>query len=49
MNYCPVCKREYKQMSVHQTRRCPTCGSMLVQISDDTMDQVREKNIRKKD
>jgi len=36
-------------MSEHQTRRCPTCGSMLIQISDDTMDQVREESIRKKD
>jgi rRNA maturation endonuclease Nob1 len=49
MNYCPVCKREYKQMSVDQTRRCPICGSTLVQISDVEMDQVRQKNIRKKD
>jgi rRNA maturation endonuclease Nob1 len=49
MNYCPVCKREYKETGVKQTRRCPVCGSTLVKISDDTMNQVRQKNIRKKD
>jgi rRNA maturation endonuclease Nob1 len=49
MNYCPVCKREYKETGVKPTRHCPICGSTLVQISDDTMDLVREKNIRKKD
>ncbi len=43
MNYCPVCKREYKQMSVNKTRRCPTCGSMLVRISDDELDHIRQK------
>jgi rRNA maturation endonuclease Nob1 len=49
MNYCPLCKREYKEMGVKQTRHCPVCGSMLVKVSDDIMDLVRQENIRKKD
>ncbi len=44
VNYCPVCKREYKEMSGNQTRRCPVCGSTRVQIPDDTITQMhREK------
>jgi rRNA maturation endonuclease Nob1 len=49
VNYCPVCKREYKEMHGRKTGHCPVCGSTLVQISDDKMDQMHQKNIRKKD
>jgi Zn finger protein HypA/HybF involved in hydrogenase expression len=49
VNYCPVCKREYTQKSRHQTGLCPVCGSTLVQISNDAMEKVRRKNIRKKE
>jgi DNA-directed RNA polymerase subunit RPC12/RpoP len=37
VKYCPVCKREYKEMSKNQTLHCPVCGSTLIQISDDAI------------
>jgi len=49
MNYCPVCKREYKEMSGKQTMHCPLCGSSLIRISDDEMNRVRRENIQKKE
>jgi hypothetical protein len=48
VNYCPVCKREYKETGGHETRNCPVCGSMLVQISENNMDQVRQDKAHKK-
>ncbi|MGB7788150.1 heavy metal-binding domain-containing protein [Methanoregula sp.] len=47
MNYCPVCKREYKEVKGKQTGRCPVCGTDLVQISESEMAVVRRENIRK--
>ncbi len=44
MNYCPVCKREYKQLTWNQTGLCPTCGTRLQMISDEDLEQVRKKN-----
>jgi len=44
VNYCPVCKREYKDMGGNQTGLCPVCGSTLVQLPDDAMDKVRREN-----
>jgi hypothetical protein len=48
VNYCSVCKREYKEKNGRQTRHCPTCGTTLVQISDDSMDRVRRDKLPKK-
>jgi rRNA maturation endonuclease Nob1 len=49
MNYCPVCKREYKEMGGNKTLQCPVCGSTLVWISDDEMERVRRNNAGKKE
>lgn len=46
MNYCPVCKREYKQLNWNQTGFCPTCGTRLRMISDADLEIVRKKNRR---
>lgn len=48
MNYCPTCRREYKDTSGDTARHCPVCGSVLVQITDSALDVVRQKNIPKK-
>jgi len=48
VNYCPVCKREYKEMSGGETRHCPVCGSRLIQISDEAIMQVRQESARKR-
>jgi hypothetical protein len=44
VNYCPVCKREYKDMGGKQTGLCPVCRSTLVQLRDEAMDKVRREN-----
>jgi hypothetical protein len=47
MNYCPLCKREFKGMSGSRSRHCPVCGSTLVELSADEIAQVRHKNRQK--
>ena len=49
MNYCPVCKREYREMGRNETGNCPVCGSWLIRISDDEMNGVHRENIQKKE
>ncbi|MFA5330771.1 MAG: hypothetical protein WC342_00185 [Methanoregula sp.] len=49
MNYCPVCNREYKEMSGKQTLHCPVCGTALSHISDEAMARVRRETIQKKE
>jgi len=48
VNYCPVCKREYKESGASRTGRCPVCGSTLELISDRDINSVREENAKKK-
>jgi rRNA maturation endonuclease Nob1 len=43
MNYCPVCKREYRQLNRNQTGLCPVCGSRLRMISDEALEKVRNE------
>lgn len=46
MNYCPVCKREFKEQTAAQTRLCPVCGSRLRKISEDELQKLRLKSRR---
>jgi rRNA maturation endonuclease Nob1 len=46
VNFCPVCKREYREMGTVQTRHCPVCGSALVQISENELNQERHTRDR---
>jgi len=48
VNYCPVCKREYRESGAHRTGLCPVCGSTLELISEHEIDKVRKKNAEKK-
>ncbi|MDD4483032.1 MAG: hypothetical protein PHD55_01535 [Methanoregula sp.] len=49
MNYCPICKREYKETSGNPARHCPVCGSTLVELSSGDIAQVRRRNRQKDD
>ncbi|MEN6396720.1 MAG: hypothetical protein ABFC78_09585 [Methanoregula sp.] len=47
MNYCPICKREYKEMSGNQTLHCPVCGTTLIELSGNEIAHVRSMNRQK--
>ena len=49
MNYCPVCKREYREMGRNETRQLSCLWHSLIRISDDEMNGVHRENIQKKE
>jgi hypothetical protein len=48
VNFCPVCKREYRQKAGCQTGWCPASPGALVRMLDEDPDQIRQEQYLQK-